>query len=199
GAIGGGASSGTWSGGTGTFNPDASTPNATYTPSAAEIAAGGVTLTLTTDDPAGPCGATSAQMRITINPAATADAGADQVVCTSSPRVQLAGAIGGGAASATWSGGAGTFSPSASTLNATYTPSAAEIAAGGVTLTLTTNDPAGPCAAVSDAMRITVSPAASADAGADIAVCASDPRVTLAGVIGGGAASGMWNGGAGRF
>src|SRR5207244_12972330 len=132
GAIGGGAATATWSGGAGTFSPNASTLNATYTPNAAEIAAGGVTLTLTTNDPAGPCGAVNDQMRITIDPAATVSAGAAQTVCSSSPQVQLAGAIGGGASSGTWSGGTGTFNPDASAPNATYTPSAAEVAAAGV-------------------------------------------------------------------
>src|SRR5207244_11685678 len=94
-------------------------------------------------------GAVNDQMRITINPAATVNAGAAQTVCSSSPQVQIAGAIGGGASSGTWSGGTGTFNPDASTPNATYTPSAAEIAAGSVTLTLTTDDPAGPCGAAS--------------------------------------------------
>jgi hypothetical protein len=37
-----------------------------------------------------------------------------------------------------------------------YTPTAAEIAAGSVTLTLTTNDPAGPCGAVSSSTTITI-------------------------------------------
>src|SRR5439155_58508 len=137
GAVGGGAASGSWSGGAGTYSPNASAPSAIYTPSAAEIAAGGVTLTLTTNDPAGQCAAANDQMRITINPAATVNAGPDQVLCANSPQAQLAGSVGGGATGGTWSGGAGTFSPGASALNATYTPSAAEIAAGSVTLTLT--------------------------------------------------------------
>ena len=111
---------------------------------------------MTTNDPAGPCGAVSGQVRLTIRPAATANAGADQTVCATSPQVTLAGAVGGGAASGTWSGGAGSFTPGATTLNAVYTPTAAEIAAGSVTLTLTTDDPAGPCGAVSDAMKITI-------------------------------------------
>src|SRR4030095_14666786 len=42
--------------------------------------------------------------------------------------------------------------------NAVCTPSAAEIAAGFVELTLTTNDPEGPCNAASDVMRITIHP-----------------------------------------
>jgi hypothetical protein len=199
GVIGGGASGGTWSGGAGTFAPDASAMNATYMPSAAEIAAGGVTLTLASADPDGPCAAAGDAMRITINPAATVNAGADQTVCSTSPQVLLAGLVGDGAATGTWTGGAGSFSPSASAMNATYTPSAAEIAAGSVTLTLTTNDPTGPCAALADQMRITINPAATANAGLDQIVCASAPQVQLVGVIGGGASGGTWSGGAGSF
>ncbi len=156
GSVGGGASSGTWSGGTGTFNPNATTLNAVYTPSAAEITAGMVTLTLTTNDPEGPCPAVSDYMKIIIKPIATVNAGDDKAVCANSPSVTLAGSVGGAAISGTWSGGTGTFNPNATTLNAVYTPSLAEIAAGMVTLTLTTNDPEGPCPAVSDTMKITI-------------------------------------------
>ena len=138
-------------------------------------------------------------MIITISPAATASAGADQVVCARSPQVQLAGAVGGGAAGGSWSGGAGSFSPSASLLNAVYTPSAAEVAAGSVTLTLTSDDPAGPCASASDAMVVTINPAATANAGADQLACASSAQVQVAGSVGGGASSGSWVGGTGTF
>ena len=199
GQLGGGAATGTWSGGGGSYSPNASTPGAVYTPSAAEIAAGGVTLTFTTNDPSGPCGAVSDAMRITINAAATVNAGADQTVCASAPQVTLAGLVGSGATGGSWSGGTGSFNPSAASLNAVYTPSTAEIAAGGVTLTLTTNDPAGPCGAVSDGMRITINPAATANAGADQRVCASSPQVQLAGSVGGGAGSGTWSGGGGSY
>src|SRR5205823_11797090 len=146
---------------------------------------------------AGPFRSVSDQMTITFNPAATANAGLDQCACAGSPSVQLAGSVGGAATSGTWSGGAGSYSPNASTLNATYTPTAAEIAAGGVTLTLATNDPAGPCGAVSDQVRININKAATVNAGADLIVCSSTPQVTLAGIVGGGASSGTWSGGAG--
>ena len=199
GVVGGSATSGTWSGGGGTFNPNANTLNAVYTPSATEIAAGFVELTLTTNDPAGPCAAVSDVMRININPVATVNAGVDQTVCASSPQVTLAGIVGGGATSGTWSGGGGTFNPNANTLNAVYTPSATEIAAGFVELTLTTNDPAGPCGAVSDKMRININPVATVNAGADQTVCSASPTVTLAGVVGGSATSGTWSGGGGTF
>jgi hypothetical protein len=199
GAIGGGASSASWVGGAGAFNPSRAALNAVYTPTATEIAAGGVTLTLTTNDPAGPCPAASKDVRIVINPVATANAGPDQTVCAGSPQAQLAGSIGGGASSGTWSGGAGVFSPSRSVLNPVYTPTAAEIAAGSVTLTLNTDDPAGPCSAASGGVTITILPSAVVNAGADVAVCASSPQVALGGTIGGGASSASWSGGSGSF
>jgi hypothetical protein len=199
GVIGGAAATAAWSGGTGTYSPNASTVNAIYTPSAAEITAGGVTLTLTTNDPAGPCGAVNDQIRITISPAATANAGVDQVVCATAPQVLLAGVFGGAASGGTWSGGSGSFNPDASTANATYTPSLAEIAAGVVNLTFTTNDPAGPCDAASDAMKITINPAATVNAGADLTVCSSSPQAQLAGVLGGAATGGTWSGGGGSY
>ncbi len=143
GAIGGSATSANWSGGAGAFSPNANALNATYTPTAAEISAGLVALTLTTNNPDGPCPSVSDQVIIRFSRAATANAGDDRTVCASNPSVRLSGSIGGSATSGIWSGGSGTFNPNANTLNATYTPSAAEIAAGTVTLVLTTNDPSG--------------------------------------------------------
>lgn len=158
GTYGGGASTGSWTtSGSGTFD-NASATNAFYTPSGADISTGTVTLTFTTDDPSGPCASVSDAMLLTIDPAATVNAGSDQTICSGSATATLAGSIGGGATSAVWSGGAGTFSPNATTLNATYTPSVAEISAGTVTLTLTTDDPAGPCGTVIDQMVITINP-----------------------------------------
>ncbi len=199
GSVGGGASSGSWSGGAGSYNPNNSTLNAVYTPSAAEITAGTVTLTLNTDDPTGPCDAISDTMTITINPEATVGAGSDQTVCSDAPDVTLAGSVGGGASSGSWSGGAGSYNPNNSTLNAVYTPSAAEITAGTVTLTLNTDDPTGPCDAISDTMTITINPEATVGAGSDQTVCSDAPDVTLAGSVGGGASSGSWSGGAGSY
>jgi gliding motility-associated-like protein len=182
GSVGGSATGGTWSGGTGTFAPDANTLTATYTPSAAEIAAGSVTLSLTST---GPCAVVTDNITITINPAAIANAGADQLICAGGT-VTLNGTLGGSATSGTWSGGTGTFAPDANTLNAVYTPSAAEVTAGTVTLTLTTDDPdgAGPCAAGVDNITITISSGASVDAGTPQTVCANG-KATLNGTFSG--------------
>ncbi len=84
-----------------------------------------------------------------------ANAGPDRVSCSGNS-VNLGGAISGGANSAVWSGGAGTFTPNVNTLTANYAPTQAEIAAGQLMLFLTTNDPdgAGPCLADRDTMII---------------------------------------------
>ena len=173
GSIGGAASSSMWSGGTGTFNPDNTTLNAIYTPSAAEIMAGAVILTLTTDDPAGVCGPMSDDMKVTINTAASADAGSNQSICAGDV-VNISGTRGGtGITSSTWTtSGTGTFG-NASNLSTTYTPSAADITAGSVTLTLTTNDPGSPCGAASSQVLITVNsiPAAPGAISGPASVC----------------------------
>ncbi|HNC43102.1 MAG TPA: hypothetical protein PLU80_02905, partial [Acidobacteriota bacterium] len=91
---------------------------------------------------------------VTVSTAGTANAGPDQSVCDTSPTVTLAGAVGGSATTGTWSGGAGTFAPNATTLNATYTPTAGEISAGLVTLTLTSSGPGGACSVDTDTVKI---------------------------------------------
>ncbi len=91
---------------------------------------------------------------ITIQP--TADAGPDQSVPACTTSVQLAGSIGGGATGATWSGGQGTFIPNANVLNPTYFPTQAELTAGSVTLTLSTDDPGNNCGPAGDDVVITL-------------------------------------------
>src|SRR5207244_3381486 len=87
---------------------------------------------------------------------ATANAGADQSICYTATAI-MAGSIGGGATSSTWStNGDGAFD-NTSLLNAVYSPGPSDITSGTVTFTLTTNDPAGPCVATSDSMVLTVS------------------------------------------
>ncbi len=153
---GGSATSHTWfTSGTGTF-ADVWAPTTVYTPSAADIAAGTVTISAATDDPSGPCGWVSDALTLTINPAATANAGADQRICAITPSINVSGTVGGGAASGTWStSGTGTFG-NAALLNTTYSPSPADVTSGLVILTLTSNDPAGPCSPVSDNMELAI-------------------------------------------
>ena len=189
------ASGGTWSGGSGTFNPDANTFNAIYTPSATEISNGTVTLTLTTTGN-GTCNQVTDQMTITITPAPTVDAGTGEELCSNNPTISLSGSV-TTATGGTWSGGSGTFNPNANDLNATYTPSQGEINAGTLTLTLTSTGN-GTCTAVSDDVTYTFGPSPTADAGTDQTLCANNAEAELSGAVTI-ATGGTWSGGAGNF
>ena len=151
--------------------------------------------------PAAPRPAVSDQVRITLNPAATADAGADRSVARPVRRCSPPAQFGGGAASGLWSGESGSFQPRCQLAHSPRTsPSAAEIAAGGVTLTFTSNDPAGPCVAASDQMRITIDRAATAHARAPIRPCVpAVPRCSLQAASAAVPRAGRESGGSGSF
>jgi hypothetical protein len=130
---------------------------------------------------------------LAVDTAIVTAAGPDRTVCETSPAVVLAGSVTGSVTTGTWSGGTGIFAPNATTLNATYTPSAAEILAGTVTLTLTSADPAGPCPATTDTMTITINHQATAGADGNTTVCeTSAVPINLFSLITGEAAGGVW-------
>jgi large repetitive protein len=136
--------------GNGTFN-DLNDPSATYTPGSDDITDGTVALTATAT---GSCAGTFDEVIVTVDPAATVEAGDAQTVCFGSD-VTLDATLGGSAATMTWvSSGDGVFDD-ATDPNAVYTPSANDLANGSVTLTATTDNPAGPCPAAQDNVVIT--------------------------------------------
>lgn len=94
---------------------------------------------------------------LTVNPAPTVDAGPDtNPICGAGPSEPLGGTIGGSATTGTWSSDVGgSFNPSATTLNATWTPPVGFY--GIATLTLTASG--GGCPAVIDSKTQSVSPA----------------------------------------
>lgn len=97
--------------------------------------------------------ASVASVTVTVNDVPTVNAGTAASVCPGAI-VQLQGSIGGAATSAVWSGGGGVFQDK-NNLVTTYTPTAAEYALGTLTLTLTTNDPEGPCTPASSDVILT--------------------------------------------
>jgi hypothetical protein len=118
------------------LRPERECAERVYTPSNAEINAGSLWLFLTSTGNGG-CNAARDSVQVFFTPAPTVNAGSNAHVCANAAEVVLNGAVTvatGGA----WSGGAGSFNPNNTALNATYTPSLGEIAAGQVTLTLTT-------------------------------------------------------------
>ena len=153
GSVGGSATGGIWSdnGVGGTFNPNATTLNATWTPPAAYT--GTATLTLTTTG--GSCVATASKTQV-VDVLPTAYGGpALSAICQGETSVALGGLVGGSATGGTWSTPAGgSFSPGATALNATWTPPAAY--SGTATLTLTTTG--GVCAAATASNTQLVNP-----------------------------------------
>src|SRR5205814_722176 len=162
--------------GTGTFSPNNTTLNATYNPSAGDIAAGTVTLTLTSTNNAG-CAPVTSQITITITPAPTINAGPDQTVCANNAVVTLNGTFITSTGSGTWStSGTGIFNPNNTTFNAMYIPSAADVASGSVTLTLTSNNN-GNCSVVTSTIILIYTAPPSDNAGGDQTVCANNANV----------------------
>lgn len=189
------ATGGIWSGGAGSYTPNNTTLNATYVPTPAEIAAGTLTLTLTTTGN-GTCNSAFDTKLVTFSSAPTVNAGANGTVCTNNSLIALNGTV-LGATGGIWSGGAGSFTPNNTTLNATYLPTLAERAAGTVSLTLTSAGN-GNCNAVTDQATYTITPAPTANAGADHIVCANNAATGLSGAFSI-ATGGIWSGGAGTF
>ena len=107
------------------------------------------------------CGSTtSAPQHITFQQAPTVVAGNDTTICAGTSALLRGKITGSGLVSYKWIGGNGIYTPSLDSLNTNYTPSAAEVSAGHVTLTLqaTTSVPA-PCNLVNNSLIITITPA----------------------------------------
>ena len=146
--------------GTGTFNnPAADQP--IYTPSAADINAGSVTLTLTSYGNS-PCPNATSTMVLNINKAPVANAGQNATICIGSTYT-ISGASANNYASIQWtSNGTGTIS-NGTTLTPTYTPGTGET--GIVTLTLTATPNTGCSTAAVSTMTITINGTATASIG----------------------------------
>ncbi|MEO5980443.1 MAG: PKD-like domain-containing protein, partial [Chryseolinea sp.] len=164
GVLSGSATSGLWSVDTGNgvlsaSSVTASNVTASYTVPASDVNTS-LVFRLTSNDPdaSGPCVAESSTIDIFVNMSANVNAGSDFAVCENQP-INLAATVSGSTASVLWSGGSGgaQFSP-VNNANSTYTITPADITAGGVTLTITTNDPdaAGPCTAASDPIFVRI-------------------------------------------
>lgn len=153
GSVSGGSATAKWtSSGTGVFSPSNLSLNATYNPSAADISLGTVTLRLTSTNN-GLCNAAEDSIIVTFTTPPLVNAGVDIIACVNSPSVTLGGSVSGATTTGIWTGGAGTFSPNDSTLNAIYTPTASEIAGGILALTLTSTHNAN-CFSVNDQVQI---------------------------------------------
>lgn len=157
-----------WSGGAGNFQNGVTSASNTYIPTTSEIQAGSVTLTITAFGNS-VCGSVSDNIVITFSDSPAVFAGTDQQVC-SDQVVVLNGATASNQTSIQWTGGAGTFSPSADILQPTYTPTQEEFVSGSVTLTVTVAGGVG-CESENDQITISLAKKPEAAAGADISFC----------------------------
>ncbi|MEJ7586874.1 MAG: hypothetical protein WKI04_04865 [Ferruginibacter sp.] len=143
----------------------------------------------------------SVSATITVDPAATANAGTLSGICQSSSPVAIplsGSSVGGAAITGAWSviSGGGSLSSTLQTVNpaaVTYTPAANF--SGTVTLLLTTNSP-GSCGAVTSTTILTISQVPIVNAGSSVTVCQSTSplAIVLSGtMLGGGASTAAWS------
>lgn len=186
------ATGGIWTGGNGTYAPDNTTLNMTYTPSQSEIDNGSVRLTLTTTNN-GTCNEISTSRNITIDPAPIINAGSNQTICGSVNTVQLSGSVQNANGGRWTSLNGGSFSDR-NDLNAVFTPTAQNKLDGEVTLVLETTGN-GRCNALTDTLVITFTEIPLAEAGNNRTLCSSEFPIQL----NASGSAGTWIGGTGTF
>jgi gliding motility-associated-like protein len=165
-------SGGYWSG-PGTFTPDSTVLNATYTPTPSEIAAGFTYLTLTTRGTT-LCSQDQDSVRIDFTPGPTANAGPDIVVCRDTPSVAVCASI-TLATGGVWStSGCGTFG-NPNLLCTSYAPCSADRAAGQVSLYFTTTTGNGSCNPETDTLILFMTPPPNVSAGGPDTACSNLP------------------------
>src|SRR5690606_1398393 len=117
---------------------------------------------------------------IDVGPTRIANAGADMTVCADMDPIALGGGI-TGVSGGVWStNGTGNFLPDASTLGATYVPSATDMAFSQLRFILTTTGNMG-CPADADTMIVALQAVPTVNAGADLSTCDASPSVDLSG------------------
>ncbi|MBL4754068.1 MAG: PKD domain-containing protein [Flavobacteriales bacterium] len=165
------------SSGAGVFVPSPDSLIAAYVPDSA----GTDTIYLSTT---GSCNNANDFLVLSITPSPTVDAGPDTSTCATNLNVAINGLV-TTATGGIWStpNGTGSFSPSNTSLSATYIGTAADTATGVITIVLTSTGN-GDCNAYSDSMNITYTPnLISVDAGLDQTACNNTTGVLLNGSV----------------
>ena len=163
------------SNGTGTIANPSSLTTATYSPGTGET--GPITLTLTATGNT-PCEDAVVTKTLTISQAATAVAGTEVTTCSDADPVNITtGSSATNNAGILWtSNGTGTIANPSSLTTATYSPGTGET--GPITLTLTATGNT-PCEDAVVTKTLTISRAATAVAGTDVATCSNADPVNI--------------------
>jgi gliding motility-associated-like protein len=158
--------------GTGSWT-NSNTLNPTYTFSGADISGPNVSLIATVTSLGGSCTNVDDTVIVTFHDLPTAATGSDFSICSSAGSFTLTGTV-TNSASISWTNGTGIFSPDNLSLTTNYSPSAAEVTAGTVSLTLTAFATAA-CPDATDVITVTLLTSPVANAGADASVCTGMP------------------------
>lgn len=180
------ASGGMWTA-PGTFNPNNTTYNATYTPTQAELDSGYAILVLQTTGYT-LCAHNYDTVRITFVPGPVVDVGADLYACRDTPSVSICGSVtiaSGGVWSTT---GSGTFT-NPTQLCTDYFPSAADRAAGMVMLFMSSTGN-GSCNPERDTLILYLTPPPNVSAMGPDTACSNVPFVVSASTATG---AGTWS------
>ncbi len=184
------ASSAIWSGGNGAIGPPG--PITSYTPSVADVSAGLISLTLTSQAPLTGC--TNVSQSFTIgftNPPVIAASNVN--ACTNQAAITLTASVSGSTLLPTWnSNGTGIFFPTNQTVSPTYSFSSSDYTMSIITLTaslLSGNN----CAAVNQIVSINLTQEPTVLVPNNFTVCASAGAVVLNGTVTGAATSGSWS------
>ncbi|MFN6039881.1 MAG: PKD-like domain-containing protein [Bacteroidota bacterium] len=185
-----GSTTGVWSTqGSGSFTPDSTNLNATYLFSPADSAAGTVTLLLTSTNN-GLCNAVVDSVVINVLSSVSVFAGLDSTIC-SNETILLNGILNGGNPSVVWtSNGTGTFNPTDSTLQTSYSPSATDILTGQVSFILS---PLNTCGNPTDTIVYTINPGPQITASADQNLCNTISSIQLGSTNNGFAGGLIWS------
>ena len=190
GSFGGGASSMTWSSNVGGSFSSISAATTTFTPPSGF--SGNATITLTSNNPSGPCPAVSDNVVITVDAQPTVDPSSNNTVVCQGGSFNLNAGQNSAATSVTWSASpssAGTFSNANAsstifTSNANYN--------GQVTVTVSTNSN-GECLSVTEALTLNINEAATVNISTLASSICEDGSITLNGNFDGGANSMNWS------
>jgi gliding motility-associated-like protein len=185
------ATGGIWSGGSGLFSPSPTVLNATYFPSPAEVSSGSVQLQLSTTGNSG-CPPGTSNLNVFFQNQATVNAGPDQSLCFNNAAASFTAGISGFSATPLWSStGTGNFSSNTASITS-YTPSVADLNSGTISIVLSSANN-GACPAVSDTLKLFITPLPLINAGTDFTMCSTN-TLSLNGSISGSALNtGSWS------
>lgn len=165
----------------------------TYTPSATDLTANSITLSLTSQQPLFGCPNSVSSITVGfINPPVVSIVPNNFQVCTNSTTVALNGNISGVTTSGIWLGGTGAFTLTNASPTTTYILSPADLTQSSITLTLSSTNN-GICTAESNTVLINVIPKPTIEVPENFPpVCLGAGSFVITGTVSGTASQGVW-------